>query len=64
MTGRKQKTAIRRMSDYETGGIDLNEKPLLYGGEENHGQGADAPFRGLPAAEGVCVYQQLEQPVL
>lgn len=26
-------------------------------GEEDHGQGADAPFRGLPAAEGIRIYQ-------
>ena len=27
------------------------------GRKKDHSQGADAPFRGMPAAEGVCVYQ-------
>ena len=52
------------MSEHETGGIDFDKEPLLYGREEDHGQGVDAPFRGLPPAKGIRVYQFLEQPVL
>ena len=58
MTGQRMK---RGMSDHETGAVIPDEKSLLYGGEENHGKGADAPFRGMPAATGICIYQQLEQ---
>jgi len=49
------------MSDYEAGTVIFNKKSLLCGGEEDHGKGADAPFRGMPAATGIRIYQQLEQ---
>ena len=58
MTGRRMK---RGMSDYETGTVIFDEKSLLCGGKEDHGKGADAPFRGMPAATGIRIYQQLEQ---
>ena len=58
MTGQKMKRGI---SDYETGAVILDEKSLLYGREKNYGKGADATFRGMPSAEGICNYQQLEQ---
>lgn len=40
----------------------LTRNPLLHGGKEDHGQGADAPFRWLPAAESVRLHQFVEQP--
>lgn len=52
----------RGTSEHEDGGELPDEEPLLYGGAEDHGQGTDAAFRGLPPAEGVCVHQQLGQP--
>ena len=48
---------VRGTNNHETGGIDYDKEPLLHGREEDHGQGADAPFRGLPAAEGVRFHQ-------
>lgn len=60
MTGQKMKRGI---SDYETGAVILDEKSLLYGREKNYGKGADAPFRGLSAAEGIRIHQFVEQPV-
>ncbi len=39
-------------------------EPLLYGGKKDHGKGADAPFRGLPAAKGIRVHQFMEQRFL
>ncbi len=51
------------MSEHEAGGKHFDEKSLLHGREKDHGEGADAPFRGLPAAEGVRIHPQLEQPV-
>ena len=41
-----------------------NEKSMLYGGEKDYGEGADAPLGGLSPAQGIRVYQFLEQPVL
>ena len=49
--------------DRQTCRINFDEESLLYGRAEDHGQGADAPFRGLPAAEGVYLHQFMEQPV-
>ena len=37
---------------------------MLYGGEEDYSKGADAPFRWVPTAEGVCIYQFVGQPVM
>lgn len=54
MTGRK---TGRGTSEHETGGIYHGKEPLLCGREEDHGQGTDAPFRGLPAAEGIRFHQ-------
>lgn len=44
-----------------TGTVIFNKKSMLYGRKENHGKRAYAPFRGLPAATGFCISQQLEQ---
>ena len=44
------KEAGKGVNDYETGGIDHEEKSLLHVREEDHGKGADASFRGMPAA--------------
>ena len=56
------KEAGKGVNDYETGGIDHEKESLLHGREEDHSKGADAPFRGLPAAEGVRIHQFMEQP--
>ncbi len=53
----------RGMSEHEAGTEHFNKKSLLYGREEDYGEGTDAPFRGLPTAEGIRIHQQLEQPV-
>jgi hypothetical protein len=45
------------MNNRETGGKHPDKEPLLYGRAEDHGEGADAPFRGLPAAEGIRFHQ-------
>ncbi len=60
MTGQK---AGRGTSNYETGGEHFDKESLLCDREEDYGERADAPFRGLPAAEGICVYQFVEQPI-
>ena len=54
MTGQK---AGRGTNKHETGRKHPDKEPLLHGGAEDYGQGADAPFRGLPAAKGICIYQ-------
>ena len=46
----------KRGYDYEVGAEYFNKESLLYGREKDYSQGADAPFRGLPAAEGIGVY--------
>ena len=52
---------VRGTSNHETGRKYSDKESLLYGREKDHGQGADAPFRRLSAAEGICVHQFLEQ---
>lgn len=64
MTGQNQKTAIRRASNYEVSTEYSDKESLLYGREEDYSQGADAPFRGMPAAEGVRIHQFMEQRFL
>ena len=54
MTG--QKKTIRRKNEYEIGTEYFDKEPLLYGKEKDHGQGADAPFGGMPAAQGIGVH--------
>lgn len=56
MTGQR-----RGMSEDEIGGKHFDKESLLYGREKDYGKGADAPFRGMPAATGIRIYQQLEQ---
>lgn len=46
----------KRGYDYEVGTEYFNKESLLYGREKDYSQGIDAPFRGLPAAEGIGVY--------
>ena len=58
MTGKK---TGRGMSRHEAGGKYSDQEPLLYGGEEDHGEGADAPFRWMSTAEGIRIHQFLEQ---
>lgn len=51
----------RETIDYEAGAVIFGRKFLLYGREEDYGKGADASFRGMPIAKGICISQQLEQ---
>ena len=51
------------MSRHEAGGKHSDQESLLYGGEEDHSKGADAPFRWMPTAEGIRIYQFVGQPV-
>lgn len=59
MAGRK---TGRGMSEHEAGGKHSDQEPVLCGRAEDRSQGADAPFRGLPPAEGVRVHPFLGQP--
>ena len=47
----------RRVVLYEADSKIFNEVRVLPGGEEDCGEGADDPFGGVSAAEGVCFYQ-------
>ena len=51
------------MNDNETGTGDPYQESLLHSREKNYGEGADAPFGGLPPAESFGLYQFLEQRI-
>lgn len=62
MTGQKgMQMRRRRMMRNEADGEFFDEESLLHDSKKDHGDGTDATFGGLSTAEGICIYQQLEQ---
>jgi hypothetical protein len=45
----------------EDRGEYFDEESVLYGGKEDYGEGADASFGRMCPAEGIRLYQFLEQ---